>query len=207
MWSIGIFAFIAFFCASDPAWAWGPTTHLEYSLGALSQLALCLPWIRALLDEHAHDFLYGSIAADITLGKKYVDYTRNCHNWQVALDLFDSTVEGRQRAFILGYLSHLAADTVSHNYFVPYYSMKSFRALSLRHTYWEVRMDHYARPETIHMVKQFKGPRYRENDALLERELERTLFSFKTNKCIFNVLLSLQRSKVFQGLRSAVSCN
>src|SRR3990167_2657095 len=137
--------FLAILCLLPvDALAWGPATHLEYGLTALAQLSLFLPWIQALLQKHPNDFLYGSVAADITLGKKYTHYTRNCHNWQVALDILDAAHTDRQKAFMLGYLSHLAADTVSHNFFVPFYSMKSFRTTSLRHTYWEVRMEGHA---------------------------------------------------------------
>jgi hypothetical protein len=37
--------------------------------------------------------------------------------------------------------THLAADTYSHNYFVPLQLIVSFRARALKHVYWEARFD------------------------------------------------------------------
>lgn len=188
-----LIAVVAFCLVPVGAHAWGPATHLEYGLSALTTVTQLLPWVQELLQVAANDFLYGCIAADITLGKRHTHYTQNCHNWSVGIELFDAAKTDSQKAFMLGYLSHLAADTVSHNYFVPYYSLKSFRATSLRHTYWEMRMEAHASEDAHQRAQGFADPCYLENDKLLERELARTIFSFKTNKRIFNFLLSLQR--------------
>lgn len=178
--------------------AWGPAMHLEYGIGALALASSFLPWIAALIGQYRNDFLYGCIAADITLGKKFVHYNYHCHNWKVALRLFHSVQEEHHKAFMLGYLSHLAADTVSHNYFVPFYSIKSFRMASHRHTFWEICMDVHADPHIIEMGELFKDDYYLRHDRLLEQELRRTLFSFKTNKRIFNTLLALQRMRRYR---------
>lgn len=188
-----------FFCMlPKTVFAWGPATHLDYGLGALLQVSAFLPWIRRLLSDFADDFLYGSIAADITLGKKFTTYATHCHNWKVGLDLLESAPKDQQKAFMLGYLSHLAADTVSHNFFVPYYSMKSFRASLERHTYWELCMDAHASQEATSLIDRVESLSCADNDQLLKDELHKTLFSFKTNKRIFNALLALQRLKRYR---------
>jgi hypothetical protein len=65
------------------------------------------------------DFLYGSVAADISLAKKYVPEGRHCHHWHIGEEIFETAETERLRAVGLGYLSHLAADTIAHNFFVP----------------------------------------------------------------------------------------
>ena len=39
------------------------------------------------------------------------------------------------------FLAHLAADTVAHNYFVPYQTVVSFHRSRTRHAYWELRYE------------------------------------------------------------------
>ena len=189
-----LFFFLAFLLFSPSAFAWGPGAHLEYALHALANLSLVAPAIAALLKKYPHDFLYGNLAADITVGKKYAGDLHHCHHWDVALPLLDRAKNERQQAFIYGYLTHLAVDTVSHNYFVPYHVIKSFEAYTLRHTYWEMRFDLKMSPTSWDKLSELIQEDYSENDALLASTLKKALFSFKTNKRIFNGLLLLQRT-------------
>src|ERR1035438_1049366 len=53
------------------AWAWTPGTHILLGEAVLRSAALLPPAIAALLRAHPHDFLYGSIAADTSIAKKY----------------------------------------------------------------------------------------------------------------------------------------
>ena len=85
----------------------------------MRSLALLPPAIAELLREFPRDFLYGSIAADTSIAKKYAPVGRHCHSWNVGMEIFDRARGDALRAFGLGYLAHLAADSVAHNYFVP----------------------------------------------------------------------------------------
>ncbi|MFO1520221.1 MAG: zinc dependent phospholipase C family protein [bacterium] len=181
------------------AHAWGPGAHLEYALHALSQIALLAPPIRALLKKHPNDFLYGTIAADIILGKKFAGELYHCHHWEVALPLLHHAQDERQQAFIYGYLTHLSVDTVAHNYFVPYSIIKSYEAYTLRHTYWEMRYDLKMPLRVWDVLKELAEGDYHRNDVLLARSLKKALFSFKTNKRIFDSLMLLQRMKRWRG--------
>jgi len=49
------------------------------------------------------------------------------------------------RAFAFGYLAHLAADTVAHNYFVPRQLAVTSSTSSLGHSYWESRFENPSR--------------------------------------------------------------
>ncbi len=166
------------------AFAWGPLTHMYlgneiYSLGSLLPAG-----VYALIRKYRHDFLYGNLMADIIIGKKFIPEDRNPHSWDVALSLFDSATTKQQKAFVYGYMSHLAADTVAHGSFTN--TKKNFG-----HTLVELRADsiidkkYWIQAVTIDRKVQMR------NDVFLERSLESAFFSFKTNKRIFRGMLLL----------------
>src|SRR5450830_114219 len=101
------------------AHAWTPGTHIFLGEAVMRSLALLPSSIAELLHAFPYDFLYGSIAADTSMAKKYAPAGRHCHSWAVGLDVLDGARDEPSRAFAFGYLSHLAADSVAHNYFVP----------------------------------------------------------------------------------------
>ena len=76
-------ALLCLLCLPQPAHAWGGGIHLQVGLHILSHPELLPAGLAALLAAHPLDYLYGSIAADITLGKKYTHYLLNCHRWSV----------------------------------------------------------------------------------------------------------------------------
>lgn len=181
------------------AFGWAPGTHL-YFAQELFQVAHLLPeTFRALITTYRVDFLYGCIAADITLGKAFVEYIYNCHNFDVGLSLLDHAKNPPEEAFVYGYLSHLACDTVSHNYFVPYQNVRHFDQTTFRHAYWEVRLDEILGPrvwEDIHEI--IANKRTHSHDRLLDGALMDTIFSFRTNKILFSSMLAIQRLKKWQ---------
>ncbi len=175
------------------AWCWGPVAHTDYAFEALRQVSSYGPAVKALLQKYPMDYLYGTLAADITLGKDYVDYIYNCHNWRVGFLILDDAKEDRQKAAALGYLSHLSVDIISHNYFVPYQSLMSFQGRTLGHIYWEVRFD-AKRPKAMwDLLQQVGKERFPHNDELFQRMVKKTIFSFGTNKIIFKSVLNLHK--------------
>ena len=64
----------------EEASAWGPATHIALGEAVLGSLYLLPPAVRAVLERFPLHFLYGSVAADISLAKKYVPEGRHCHN-------------------------------------------------------------------------------------------------------------------------------
>jgi hypothetical protein len=70
--SLGSLALLALAILAVPsaAQAWAPLAHLSFSAQALANLSsVCAP-TRSLLAEFGNEFLYGSLAADIVVGKK-----------------------------------------------------------------------------------------------------------------------------------------
>ncbi|OGQ04415.1 MAG: hypothetical protein A2W61_07125 [Deltaproteobacteria bacterium RIFCSPLOWO2_01_44_7] len=181
----------------DPivAHAWGPGTHLDIALTVLQHSFWALPTVRALIETYRDDFIYGAVSPDIIVGKKYAGAIYHCHNWSIGKLILEEAQTDMERAAAWGYLTHLAADTVAHNYFVPFKIIRSFSTRSLSHVYWEMRYDLHI-PD--HCWKEFKHvirQDYRPFDHLLERVLKKTIFSFRTNKKIFNSILILQKMK------------
>jgi hypothetical protein len=191
---LGVIAFTAALLVPDAAYAWGPGTHLQIGSQVLENLAVLSPALQELLGRHPYDFLYGSIGADITLGKKYrIKQVYHCHNWSVGFKLLDAAEVPHEAAFAYGYLCHLAADTISHNYYVPCQEVASYAATSLRHAYWEVRFDDFVDRKVWPLARVVYDEAHARNDALLQRVLQDTLFSYRTNKRIFRGLISLQQ--------------
>lgn len=179
----------------DSAYAWGPATHLYFGMEILKDVSLLPPLVASILSRYSNDFLYGCISADITVGKKYIAYRNHCHNWRIGLKILDEAESVAQKAFALGYLSHLAADTVAHNFFVPTQIISSYSRNSLGHTYWEIRADSLIKRKYWKKVSGISKDVQRTHDRLIRGIVEPTLFPFEINKTIFNSLMVIQRIK------------
>jgi len=183
-------------CAS----AWGPATHLELARELLADKDLLPPRVVTALTCYSYDFLYGNIAADIVVGKKFVDPLRHCHTWPVAFELQNQVCSPAQQAFVYGYLAHLAADIVAHNSFVPSKIVQYYHKKGALHLYWEIRFEVSVRHKLwkyAHLISRYS--RW-ENDPLLARTITPTLFSFPVNRRIFNTVLLLNRTRRWQRL-------
>jgi hypothetical protein len=186
------------------AHAWTPGTHILLGEAVLRSAALLPPTIAALLQAHRHDFLYGSIAADTSIAKKYARFGRHCHSWNVGLEILDQARDERLRAFAYGYLSHLAADAVAHNYFVPHQLAITSSTTALGHSYWESRFEtHLATdfPRIAHdVIRMDHGP----SDSHLDRILSPTIFSTPTNRRIFRGMVVVTDSESWQRVFSVM---
>lgn len=193
-------AVLAVLVLPENSFAWGPGFHLQLGTTVLGNLGQLPPAVAAIIGAYPNDYLYGCIAADITLGKKYTAYLLHCHRWHVGRNLLAKATSDAQRSCSFGYLSHLAADTVAHGYYVPLSIMRSYQSVVQKHAYWEVRFDSFAPPEVWELGRKVAREHFRENDALLRREIANTLFSFTTNKRIFNSILLVGRLEKWQQL-------
>lgn len=186
-----------------PAYAWGPTAHLDFGIQILRGTFLIAPAVRALCEAFPADYLYGCLAADIIVGKNRAEYDVHCHSWQSGLRLLDAARGDHRRALAYGFLSHLAADTVAHNYFVPYKLVESFRARTTRHTYWELRYERVIHddPQVWETFAKIRRGRFREHDGFLDTNLPGAsrLFSFGASRRIFRASMALMGTSGFRG--------
>ena len=183
-------------CAS----AWGPATHLELARELLAGKDLLPLQVAATLANYPYDFLYGNIAADMVVGKKFVDPLRHCHTWPVAFELQDQVCSPAQQAFVYGYLAHLAADIVAHNSFVPSKIVQYYHKKGALHLYWEMRFEVSVRHKLWKYAHLISRRSRWENDPLLARAITPTIFSFPVNRRIFNTVLLLNRTRRWQKL-------
>ena len=189
------------------AFAWGAGIHLQLGMNVLSHLEALEPSVAAIIGTHPFDFLYGTIAADITIGKKFTHYLQHCHRWRIGHKVLEKAGDDSERACAYGYLSHLAADCIAHNYFVPYKVMRGFSSLTLKHAYWEMRFENYVEKEIWDTGMKVSREHFSKNDRLLRKVLSDTIFSFATNKRIFNSILLVSRLEKWQGLLQTLSDN
>jgi hypothetical protein len=183
------------------ALAWGPLAHLSFSAQALSSSASLQPAIRSLLAEFGDAFLYGSLAADIVVGKNMARYFFHCHNWRVGFNVYRQARPGEEQAFALGFLAHLAADTVAHNYYVPYKTVASFHKASTGHAYWELRYDQKMDRGLPKLACRVSTRGLRTHDRFLERTLARSsVLPFGISRQLFGALVASARTGRFQHL-------
>ncbi len=202
-------ALLLILLAPDPAWAWGPATHVYLSTEILRSLHLLGAPTAALLAAHPEKFVYGSMAPDISLAKKYAEVGRHSHYWSVGWEMWEEA-RGRPplRAAALGYLTHLAADVVAHTSFVPRMLLVTSSTRSVGHSYWEHRMDAGLGPEHMAAARRLvTSGDHEEADRLFSAVKSRTLFSFETNRQIFEGLVQLSYADGWQSVFDTVVDN
>ncbi len=196
-----LLAALAVLLVPGEAHAWGPLAHLNFSTQALTSASIVQPSIRLLLQDFANEFLYGSLAADIVVGKNLARYLYHCHNWRVGFNVFQQAKPGGEQAFALGFLAHLCADTVAHNYYVPYQTVRSFHKISTKHAYWELRYDQRMDEKLVRLARHISGDLFRDHDELLRRTLgSSSVLPFGVSRQLFGSLLASARLGSFQCL-------
>jgi len=180
------------------ALAWGIGVHLQIGSHILANLQGLPPALQTLLAAYSQDFLYGCISADITLGKKFTHYLEHCHSWRMGKKILDAVTTDSQRACAYGYLAHLGADCAAHSYYVPFKMVRTFNTVLLGHAYWELRIEAGVDPQIWALARTIARKDFHENDALMRSVLSDTIFSFATNKRLFNSLMLLNRLQQWQ---------
>ena len=132
-------------------------------------------------------------------------YLYHCHNWRVGFNVFKQAKPGAEQAFALGFLAHLAADTVAHNYFVPFKTVASFHKTNTRHAYWELRYDQRMDRALSLLARQVSTRALREHDAFLDRTLAgASVIPFGVSKQLFRSLLASARMSRFHHVSRSV---
>ncbi|MBD1399208.1 zinc dependent phospholipase C family protein [Pelovirga terrestris] len=198
---------LLFVLLPEPVYAWGAGVHLGTCLRVLAAPTVLPQALQALLAAYPLDYLYGCIAADITLGKKHTHHLEHCHNWRIGRKILERGKKAgpEAEACAYGYLSHLAADTVAHNYFVPYKLAMTFNTTFHNHAYWEIRADIGVKKETWQIAQQLAKRNNRQLDKVLSGSISDTIFSFGTNKQIFNSMMLISRLNRWQKMVKTIA--
>ena len=189
------------------AFAWTPGTHILLGETVLRNAALLPAALAALIREYPWDFLYGNIAADTSIAKKYARFGRHCHSWTVGFEILDRAREPQLQSFAWGYLAHLAADVVAHNYFVPHQLAVTSATSAIGHSYWESRFEthlsQYFPRRAVEVIRRDHGA----SDSHLDRVLSPTIFSTATNRRIFRGMVHASDNAGWQRVFALVAAN
>ena len=123
---------------------------------------------------------------------------RHCHYWHVGQEIHDLAPTDALRAFGLGYLSHLAADTIAHNYFVPRQLMLTSSTAAVGHSYWETRVEAHLGDAYARAAKDVILLDHAPADAHLDRIIAPTIFSVRTNRRLFRGMVHLTETTSWQ---------
>jgi len=182
--------------------AWGPGSHLEFATRTLRARRKLEPSAAQLLRDEPAAFLYGNIAADIINFKGFGGHYNHCHRWTIVGEMRAHATSRAEHAFALGYLAHLAADTIAHNHYVPYHLARYARSKGLGHLYWEMRADALLSDSIWSVIARLKSDRTLDAlDELVNQAVPKKALPMRTNKLLFNrVLLSSQRDHWRRGV-------
>lgn len=194
-------ALIAVVCIAvlpGEAYAWTPGTHIYLGETVLANLTQLPEAVASLIRAFPYDFLYGNIAADTSIAKKYAPVGRHCHSWGVGQEIYDRAASDPLRAFALGYLAHLAADTVAHNYFVPRQLVITSRTIALGHSYWESRFETHLGEQYARTAMDVIRVGHDDADAHLDEILAPTIFSVRTSRRLFRGMVGITETQSWQ---------
>ncbi len=198
-------AIIAIAVTPAAAYAWTPGTHIFLGEAIMRSLSLLPTSVAQLIAAFPYDFLYGSIAADTSIAKKYAAAGRHCHSWNIGMEIYERAGSESMRAFGLGYLAHLAADTVAHNYFVPHQLAITSTTSALGHSYWESRIDTHVGERFSRRAREVILLDHSASDGHLDRILSPTIFSTPTNRRIFRGMVYVTDTESWQRIFQMVS--
>jgi hypothetical protein len=132
------------------------------------------------------------------MAKKYAPVGRHCHAWHVGQEIYDLAETDALRSFALGYLSHLAADTVAHNFFVPRQLVVTSTAIGLGHSYWESRFETHLGEQYARTAMDVIRLDHASSDAHLDRIISPTIFSVRTNRRLFRGMVGVTETQSWQ---------
>lgn len=137
------FAIIGMLLAPD-ALAWGLQTHVFLAQWLLAAAPFADPRFRNAVLRLPRLVLAGACLPDLALaGKMIGSATFRCsHQWST-LRRFAAEGGDAERAIAVGYASHLLADVIAHNRFVPEHETRIGALPHVTHAICEWAMDHH----------------------------------------------------------------
>lgn len=174
-----------FLLGGQEAEAWGPGVHMVTGNWLLQNLTALPTDIAASIMAHPGQFLYGILSPDIFIGKGSLNKKGHSHNWQTGLLLLRLAETAEQEAYAYGYLSHLSADTVAHNVFVPQSSEAAVGSGRLAHVYLEMQADRVLDWDSKDALGVFRERPSAASAALLQKTMRQTPWTFWMKKFLF----------------------
>ncbi len=171
----------------SPALAWGPVTHVALGIQALATVSTPDRLLQAVLAKLPEVFLYGGLAPDIVQGRRLQSrLRRHSHNWSTGLGLLAAAHAEKEQAFAMGYLAHLAADVVAHNFFLPARFVGHFDRGLGSHIYEEACFDSLQESDYRDLLLKLLRIDFSALDRILERAIDSPLVGFGTHRRVFD---------------------
>ena len=150
------------------ALAWGAGIHVVTALSSLNDAALLLPSIARVISAYPAEYLYGCLTADFFIGKGKKKTSSHPHNWEGGFRLLAEAEGDNEAAYAYGFLSHLAADVVAHNFFIPNLILNCPPWKRKGHLYWELKADYMVGPVYVKIARDILSMDHKECDYLLK---------------------------------------
>ena len=128
------------------ALAWGLQTHVYFAQCALLLAPLADPELRSAAARFPRLVLAGACLPDLAVVGQFFLRTpvfRRAHLWATLRRIGAAPRDDRDRALTLGYATHLLADVVAHNHFVPEHEARIGSGAMMAHLLSEWAMDDY----------------------------------------------------------------
>lgn len=134
---------------SADANAWGLYTHVYFAQLLLWAVPLTDPRYRRAIKSFPRLVLAGACLPDLALlsERPWGEPFSTTHQWQRARILLEDAQNDREYALSLGFVSHLLADVIAHNHFVPAHEKMWGNIPVLTHAACEWAMDVHIRPQ------------------------------------------------------------
>ncbi|OGV97257.1 MAG: hypothetical protein A3I04_01840 [Nitrospinae bacterium RIFCSPLOWO2_02_FULL_39_110] len=190
---------------ADDTYAWGAGLHIKEGVFMLDNLKLILPHIASVLKAFPYDYLYGCIGADIFIGKGHRRRDNHCHNWSIGQRMLKLANSKETLAFSYGYLSHLAADVIAHNFYIPNQLYLTSSTKRFGHIYWEFRSDEYIEKRYWKIAKMVINRHNHHNDEFMQDIIKRKLIPFRTKKQIYSHSINVNDIALWQKAVAMVS--
>jgi len=129
------------------ACAWALNTHLYFAHWLVLALPLADPELRRAAARLPGLVLAGACLPDLALAGRVIGTPafRRAHSWSTLRRLGAAPRHDADRALAIGYASHLVADVIAHNVFVPEHEARIARIRHLTHAIAEFAMDEHLR--------------------------------------------------------------
>lgn len=185
----------------EAAFAWGPGVHMVTGNWILQNASILPPAVAVTILAHPEQFLHGILCADIFIGKGSRACEGHSHNWEVGFHLLDRAVGARKdqkQAYAYGYLSHLAADTVAHNVFVPGLFHTAPGSEKMAHVFLEAQADCLLDWDSVRAQSVFNGLNSGRTRNLLRQSMSHTPLPFNVKTFIFKKSMALLGSRAWR---------
>ncbi len=170
---------------AEQAWAWGPAIHAAISCTVLDKAVCVFPAVANVIQSFPLEYIYGSLAADFMVGKGQKQKPGHPHNWETGFRFLGEAIDDQEAAYAYGFLSHLAADVVAHNYFIPDLVHRASRLKRMGHIYWEARADHFVGPGYMRIARDVLSMEKLDCDDMLRLAVGRRRRGIKARRQLF----------------------